>query len=231
MPRRSSPGRGGPTGGTWPLLLLASLLATACGREPAELRPAPPADGELAVAPADSADVHRAVQESLHLAPPLTVAWMGKFDDGGSIGGVLRDANGQRLEFAWDGARRLPSAANYNAPRPASLGNRRFGAAGSRPLEVGGAEERALILGLRLFMLGGEERLRREKLDGPRRTDLQWRMGNARWVADRLEVQRTGAKEGRLNRPPVRPEHEHAERAKRDGFLLRLKRQIKQILS
>jgi len=131
------------------LLLTAILvLEPACGRDTRS-----PADRQL------SARTEAAFGISL----PCSLRWCGSYLDGGSVGGVLVDAKGDSLQWAWySGARTMPpmpesirhdrmrseawvDSIMNSVPLLAYVGAKHFRATGARPLAVGSARESLFI--------------------------------------------------------------------------------------
>jgi hypothetical protein len=97
------------------------------------------------------------------ISVPCSLGWCESYLDGGSVGGVLIDAKGDSLQWAWDGAGRsapgsweafhrdrvgfeawVDSALN-SAPRLAHIGGKHFRAPGVQALEVGSTRESLFV--------------------------------------------------------------------------------------
>jgi hypothetical protein len=89
------------------------------------------------------------VQMLLGLEYPYSIERLEMSFDGGSYGGMIRDARGTELEFGWDGGIRFgthaqePRLSYVEGTGPANSGARSFG--------VGTPEEKALVFVLRSF--------------------------------------------------------------------------------
>lgn len=93
-------------------------------------------------------EVRRSVERELHLTTPLEIVKVTGAWDGGSLGGILRDCEGDSLGFWWDNSMPPPGRDPRREARQAYLGASYFKLPGSRRLLIGSAEERALILAL-----------------------------------------------------------------------------------
>jgi hypothetical protein len=80
---------------------------------------------------------------------PYSVDRLEMLLDGGSHTGVIRDARGRKLLFAWDG--REPDGTPADCPRLSYVGAANPTDTGAKPLGIASPEERALIFVLRSF--------------------------------------------------------------------------------
>ncbi|MBD3334419.1 MAG: hypothetical protein GF355_02790 [Candidatus Eisenbacteria bacterium] len=86
------------------------------------------------------------IRSAFGLEYPYTVVTIEKYADGGSYGGIIRGAAGQRLAFSWDGSLpQTPAPSADQRPRPVYIGAPYHRDEGAEPLPIGGERERALI--------------------------------------------------------------------------------------
>lgn len=78
---------------------------------------------------------------------PCQVIEIDSYQDGGSIGGVLLDEQGNQLPFCWDGRERITTTATPNTelPRLAYLGADHPEEQGAVPIPLGSLEEEQFI--------------------------------------------------------------------------------------
>jgi hypothetical protein len=87
------------------------------------------------------------LEEKLWISAPCKVEKIGSYLDGGSIGGILKDAQGRKVGFFWDGAMRNDSPENpyRNHPRLAYLGSDHPVREGANPIPLGSKGESEFI--------------------------------------------------------------------------------------
>lgn len=137
--RNSSTNQSGLIQATLPLLIACVVLA---GGTPAD-------DGEKSRARAGKV---ASVRKLLGLEYPYSIERLDMYLDGGSYGGVIRDARGNQLLFAWDGREPIPPhGPPPEGPRLSYLGAAYPARPEAKPLGVGTPREQALVFVLRSF--------------------------------------------------------------------------------
>lgn len=76
---------------------------------------------------------------------PCQVIEIDSYQDGGSIGGVLLDEQGNQLPFCWDGRERITATPNTELPRLAYLGADHPEEQGAVPIPLGSLQEEQFI--------------------------------------------------------------------------------------
>lgn len=172
------------------LALLSIVLPAACGDSSYSdhyvSTPYPLEDFEETVR-TDSVEVVTSIREHLGLDARFVVAWFVTYTDGGSIGGVLLNADCDSLTFAIDRRMRTDGEAGEDAPHHAYLGAQYFTEPNSRRLLVGSDEERALILALLWYSRCYPEETLRGAQGQP---SYMFRALHARSIARNLAAQR-----------------------------------------
>lgn len=94
------------------------------------------------------------VRKLFGLEYPYSIVRLGMYADGGSLGGLIRDARGTELLFAWDGREPgySPDTIPEEKPHLCYVGADYPARPGARSLGVGTPEERALVFVLRSFV-------------------------------------------------------------------------------